>query len=196
MLSLQGFIHNSGLTSLLVLLWLSIYFIVTFWVFFYKFFLLKTAFNKEKDSLDAILTGKVMAPSDPLFQKITKKPSKELLLVWRSQVQKRISTGLVILSIISSTAPFIGLFGTVVEILDAFGRLGNGGQVAFDVIAPVISQALIATAAGILVAIPAYSFFLILKRKAYDISVFVQMQIDILSTEKRAAIDKGANIGQ
>ncbi|WP_104697182.1 MULTISPECIES: MotA/TolQ/ExbB proton channel family protein [unclassified Helicobacter] len=196
MLSLEGFIHNSSLISLLVLLWLSIYFIVTFWIFFYKFFLLKTAFNKEKDSLDAILTGKAMTPSDSLFQKITKKPSKELLLVWRSQVQKRISTGLVVLSIISSTAPFIGLFGTVVEILDAFGRLGSGGQVAFDVIAPVISQALIATAAGILVAIPAYSFFLMLKRKAYDISVFVQMQIDILSTEKRTAIDKGVNIGQ
>lgn len=195
MLSLQGFIHNSSFIALFVLFWLSVYFVATLWVFFYKFFLLKTTCLREQDSLDAILTGKGIAPSDPLFQNITKRPSKELLLIWRSQVQKRITTGLVVLSIISSTAPFIGLFGTVVEILDAFGKLGGGGQIAFDVIAPIISQALIATAGGILVAIPAYSFFLILKRKAYDISVLVQMQIDILSVEKKATKEKGNSVG-
>lgn len=195
MLSLQGFIHNSSFIALFVLFWLSAYFVATLWVFFYKFFLLKNACLREQNSLDAILTGKGIVPSDPLFQNITKRPSKELLLIWRSQVQKRITTGLVVLSIISSTAPFIGLFGTVVEILDAFGKLGGGGQVAFDVIAPIISQALIATAGGILVAIPAYSFFLILKRRAYDISVLVQMQIDILSVEKKATKEKGNSVG-
>ena len=134
-------------------------------------------------------------PADTLFQNISKKPSKELLLIWRSQAQKKYTTGLVLLSIISSTAPFIGLFGTVVEILEAFSRLGGSGQISFDVIAPVISQALVATAAGILVAIPAYSFFLVLKRKAYDISVLVQMQIDVLSAEKKTTIDNGEYFG-
>lgn len=195
MLSLQGFIHNSSLISLFVLLWLSGYFIATLWVFFYKFVLLKNNFLKEKDSLNSILTGKSVVPSDTLFQNISKKPSKELLLIWRSQAQKKYTTGLVLLSIISSTAPFIGLFGTVVEILEAFSRLGGSGQISFDVIAPVISQALVATAAGILVAIPAYSFFLVLKRKAYDISVLVQMQIDVLSAEKKTTIDNGEYFG-
>ena len=195
MLSLQGFIHNSSLISLFVLLWLSGYFIATLWVFFYKFVLLKNNFLKEKDSLNSILTGKSVVPADSLFQNISKKPSKELLLIWRSQAQKKYTTGLVLLSIISSTAPFIGLFGTVVEILEAFSRLGGSGQISFDVIAPVISQALVATAAGILVAIPAYSFFLVLKRKAYDISVLVQMQIDVLSAEKKTTIDNGEYFG-
>lgn len=195
MLSLQGFIHNSSLISLFVLLWLSGYFIATLWVFFYKFVLLKNNFLKEKDSLNSILTGKSVVPADNLFQNISKKPSKELLLIWRSQAQKKYTTGLVLLSIISSTAPFIGLFGTVVEILEAFSRLGGSGQISFDVIAPVISQALVATAAGILVAIPAYSFFLVLKRKAYDISVLVQMQIDVLSAEKKTTIDNGEYFG-
>lgn len=195
MLSLQGFIHNSSLISLFVLLWLSGYFIATLWVFFYKFVLLKNNFLKEKDSLNSILTGKSVVPADTLFQNISKKPSKELLLIWRSQAQKKYTTGLVLLSIISSTAPFIGLFGTVVEILEAFSRLGGSGQISFDVIAPVISQALVATAAGILVAIPAYSFFLVLKRKAYDISVLVQMQIDVLSAEKKTTIDNGEYFG-
>lgn len=195
MLSLQGFIHNSSLISLFVLLWLSGYFIATLWVFFYKFVLLKNNFLKEKDSLNSILTGKSVVPADTLFQNISKKPSKELLLIWRSQAQKKYTTGLVLLSIISSTAPFIGLFGTVVEILEAFSRLGGSGQISFDVIAPVISQALVATAAGILVAIPAYSFFLVLRRKAYDISVLVQMQIDVLSAEKKTTIDNGEYFG-
>ena len=195
MLSLQGFIHNSSLISLFVLLWLSGYFIATLWVFFYKFVLLKNNFLKEKDSLNSILTGKSVVPADTLFQNISKKPSKELLLIWRSQAQKKYTTGLVLLSIISSTAPFIGLFGTVVEILEAFSRLGGSGQISFDVIAPVISQALVATAAGILVAIPAYSIFLVLKRKAYDISVLVQMQIDVLSAEKKTTIDNGEYFG-
>ena len=195
MLSLQGFIHNSSLISLFVLLWLSGYFIATLWVFFYKFVLLKNNFLKEKDSLNSILTGKSVVPADTLFQNISRKPSKELLLIWRSQAQKKYTTGLVLLSIISSTAPFIGLFGTVVEILEAFSRLGGSGQISFDVIAPVISQALVATAAGILVAIPAYSFFLVLKRKAYDISVLVQMQIDVLSAEKKTTIDNGEYFG-
>lgn len=195
MLSLQGFIHNSSLISLFVLLWLSGYFIATLWVFFYKFVLLKNNFLKEKDSLNSILTGKSVVPADSLFHNISKKPSKELLLIWRSQAQKKYTTGLVLLSIISSTAPFIGLFGTVVEILEAFSRLGGSGQISFDVIAPVISQALVATAAGILVAIPAYSFFLVLKRKAYDISVLVQMQIDVLSAEKKTTIDNGEYFG-
>ncbi len=195
MLSLQGFIHHSSVVTLLVLLWLSIYFIATLWVFFYKFFILKNKVLAEKQSLNAILTGKTLAPNDALFQNITKKPSKEILLIWKSQCQKKTTTGLVILSIISSTAPFIGLFGTVVEILEAFGRLGSNGQIAFDVIAPVISQALIATAAGILTAIPAYSFFLILKRKAYDIHVLVQMQIDVLSAEKKTTLNSGDYFG-
>lgn len=191
MLTLQGFIYNSGYISLFVLLWLSLYFIITLWVFFYKYFFLKKTLTQEKQSLNSILAGNALAPCDRLFKNINNRPSKELLFVWRSQVQKRITTGLVILSIVSSTAPFIGLFGTVVEILDAFGRLGSDGQVSFDIIAPIISQALVATAAGILVAIPAYSFFLILKRRAYDISVLVQMEIDILSAEKKTTLDNG-----
>ncbi len=191
MLNLSGFVYGSSYITLLVLAWLSLYFIATFWVFFYKFSFLKSALSQEKQSLNAILTGNAVAPNSRLFKNITKKPSKELLLIWQSQVQKRSTTGLVILSIISSTAPFIGLFGTVVEILEAFGRLGSSGQLSFDVIAPIISQALIATATGILAAIPAYSFYLILKRRAYDVNVLVQMEVDVLSTDKKTTLGSG-----
>lgn len=57
------------------------------------------------------------------------------------------------LATIASIAPFVGLLGTVIGIIGAFGLLKGGG--AFDVIGPAIAEALAATAAGLLVAIPA-----------------------------------------
>ena len=61
-----------------------------------------------------------------------------------------------------STAPFIGLFGTVWGILRAFQRIGVSGQASIQVVGPDIANALIATAVGLLAAIPAvmaYNFF-------------------------------------
>ena len=61
-----------------------------------------------------------------------------------------------------NTAPFIGLFGTVWGIMDTFHGIGVSGSASLAVVAPGISEALVATAAGLLVAIPsviAYNFF-------------------------------------
>lgn len=54
-----------------------------------------------------------------------------------------------------ATSPFIGLFGTVVGIIDAFYGLGDAGSATLRAVAPGISEALITTAAGLLAAIPA-----------------------------------------
>ena len=59
------------------------------------------------------------------------------------------------LATIANIAPFIGLFGTVWGIIDAFHGLGTAGAATLRAVAPGISEALITTAAGILVAIPA-----------------------------------------
>ena len=58
------------------------------------------------------------------------------------------------LATIANIAPFIGLFGTVWGIIDAFHGLGTAGAATLRAVAPGISEALITTAAGILVAIP------------------------------------------
>jgi len=58
-----------------------------------------------------------------------------------------------------STAPFIGLFGTVWGILRAFQKLGTAGQATIDVVGPDIAHALIATAVGLFAAIPAVIAF-------------------------------------
>jgi biopolymer transport protein TolQ len=63
----------------------------------------------------------------------------------------------------ASAAPFIGLFGTIVGIMNAFHGIGQQGSASLAVVAPGISEALIATAAGLGAAIPAvmgYNFFI------------------------------------
>lgn len=67
-----------------------------------------------------------------------------------------------LLGTIGSTAPFIGLFGTVYGIMDAFLSIGNQQSANLPVVAPKIAEALIATAIGLVAAIPsvmAYNFF-------------------------------------
>ena len=70
--------------------------------------------------------------------------------------------GLPVLGTIGSTAPFIGLFGTVLGVMRAFRELAGAANAGPGVIATGISEALVATAAGLFVAIPAivaYNYF-------------------------------------
>jgi biopolymer transport protein TolQ len=59
------------------------------------------------------------------------------------------------LATIAATSPFVGLFGTVIGIVDAFHGLGTAGAATLRAVAPGISEALITTAAGLFVAVPA-----------------------------------------
>jgi biopolymer transport protein ExbB/TolQ len=73
----------------------------------------------------------------------------------------RLEKGLTVLATLGSNAPFIGLFGTVLGIIQAFGALGAQQNQAADIMVG-ISEALIATAVGLFVAIPAvvgFNFF-------------------------------------
>jgi len=114
--------------------------------------------------------GSSTVREDSILRKCTSsyKGSETVFEVCINIAQKNATSYLSILSIISSTSPFIGLFGTVVGILETFSKLGGATSASLNVIAPAISEALVATAGGILVAIPAYSGYIILKRKAYD----------------------------
>ncbi len=67
----------------------------------------------------------------------------------------RLERSITFLATTGSTAPFIGLFGTVWGIMDAFQSIGSRGSASLAVVAPGISEALVATAAGLAAAIPA-----------------------------------------
>jgi len=72
-----------------------------------------------------------------------------------SEAVTRLEQRLTWLATIASSATFIGLFGTVMGIVDAFHGLGTAGSATLRAVAPGISEALITTAAGIFVAVPA-----------------------------------------
>ena len=72
-----------------------------------------------------------------------------------SRLEKRLS----FLASTASVSPFIGLFGTVWGIMNAFGEIGRQGSANLAIVAPGISEALITTAAGLFAAIPAALFF-------------------------------------
>lgn len=63
------------------------------------------------------------------------------------------------LATVASVSPFIGLFGTVWGIIDAFEGLGNAGSASLRAVAPGISEALVTTAIGLAAAIPAAIFY-------------------------------------
>jgi len=75
----------------------------------------------------------------------------------RSQgsIASRLGEGLAFLATVGSTAPFIGLFGTVVGIYRALIRIGAAGQASIDAVAGPVGEALIMTALGLVVAVPA-----------------------------------------
>ncbi len=71
----------------------------------------------------------------------------------------RLERGLSFLATTGSSAPFIGLFGTVIGIINAFEQIGRAGSASLAVVAPGIAEALIATAVGLFAAIPATIFY-------------------------------------
>ena len=70
-------------------------------------------------------------------------------------VNSKMSNGLAFLATVGSTAPFVGLFGTVWGILNALVSIGVSGQASIDKVAGPVGEALIMTAIGLAVAVPA-----------------------------------------
>jgi biopolymer transport protein ExbB len=70
-------------------------------------------------------------------------------------VQSRMQNGLAFLATVGSTAPFVGLFGTVWGIYHALVKIGISGQASIDKVAGPVGESLIMTAIGLAVAVPA-----------------------------------------
>lgn len=180
--SIFHFFNNSSIITYIVLIWLSLYFILSFSILFSRITNLNIWKIKEQKSLEILLTGeKDLSKTDSILRKCTEY-SQNHLEIYKNLAQKKSSIGLTWLSIIASTSPFIGLFGTVISILETFG--GLGAQNSLSIIAPKISEALIATGCGILVAIPAYTFHLIIKRRAYEVINIIDSEIKILNSNR------------
>lgn len=99
------------------------------------------------------------------------------LLVQMQKEQHTMEGGLTILASIGSTAPFVGLFGTVLGIMHAMQQITASGSTSLEVVAGPIGDALVATAIGIAVAVPsvlAYNMFLrMVKQQRVELENFV-----------------------
>jgi biopolymer transport protein TolQ len=102
-------------------------------------------------------TNPAGVPARPMLKSLDA-VDRALIRAATTEVNK-LERKLAFLATTASVAPFIGLFGTVVGITIAFQRIGATGSTNLAVVGPGISEALIATAAGLFAAIPAVVFY-------------------------------------
>ena len=98
----------------------------------------------------------------------------------------KIEKGFTFLATVGSTAPFIGLFGTVWGIMNSFTAIGISQNTSLAVVAPGIAEALFATALGLVAAIPAVLFF----NKFNNMLENVNNKLEVFSEEIIVIISK------
>jgi biopolymer transport protein ExbB/TolQ len=186
---LLNFLQDSTPITIVVLSVLLFYFIVINWVFFYRYFYLTSWNAKEEHSLESLLLGtSTILPTSYLYHFIKGKETipQEVINIANASAVNEATKGLTFLSIVASTSPFIGLFGTVISILETFSHIGASKIGTISIIAEGVGEALIATGVGIFVAIFAYSYHQIVKQKAFLLTQSIRMQGDAL-------ISRGSN---
>ena len=179
-IDLISLFFQASLVVKLVLITLLIISFVSWWFIVEKYITFKRAerdiyeFNKifwTNNDLEKIFTKlqrkekligleQVFVSGFKEFNKKEKNPPnldqiKKILEITISRCEEELSKRLPFLSTAASVSPYIGLFGTVWGIMNAFGGLSQLTQVSITVVAPGISEALIATALGLFAAIPA-----------------------------------------
>jgi biopolymer transport protein ExbB/TolQ len=95
-----------------------------------------------------------------------------------SETTATLKKNLWILGTIGSSAPFVGLFGTVLGIMESFKEIGETGKSGFSVVASGISEALVATAAGIIVAVIAVMFYNYFQTKVAQIAADFRNRVE------------------
>jgi biopolymer transport protein TolQ len=187
--SIVALLLGAGLVVQLDLLLLVAMSVICWGIILQKFMRLRTATQESAKFLDVFWKVKRL---DAVYEQSAQFPNSPVAEVFRAGYQELAkitsggqnadaienltrtlrraaaveSTGLeryvTFLATTGSTAPFIGLFGTVWGILQAFQKLGTAQQATIQVVGPDIAHALIATAVGLVAAIPAvmaYNFF-------------------------------------
>ena len=110
---------------------------------------------------------------------------KEMEIVTNKELTG-LENGLNFLASVGSTAPFIGLFGTVWGIMNSFTAIGISQNTSLAVVAPGIAEALFATALGLVAAIPAVLFF----NKFNNMLEILNNKLDVFSDEILVIISK------
>lgn len=150
--------------------------------------------SNKNHEISSSLIGVSPLVSDPM-EVLSTQMSKELMYERMSrklaQTNSCLKQNLWILGSISASAPFIGLFGTVVGIMESFKAIGLSGKSGFSVVAAGISESLVATAAGIIVAVVALLFYNFLQSRvnsiAQEFRLMMEEHVDLLTTPSQKA---------
>ncbi|WP_334190323.1 MotA/TolQ/ExbB proton channel family protein [Noviherbaspirillum sp.] len=130
--------------------------------------------------------GSLNASIDP-NELITRTLRREI-----NRISSRLESGLTLLASVGSTAPFIGLFGTVWGIYHALVAVSTTGTVQIDKVAGPVGEALIMTAAGLVVAIPA-----VLAYNAFTrVNRVTLAELDAFAHDLHAYLTTGARVGK
>lgn len=105
----------------------------------------------------------------------------------QAQLGRRVRRGLWVLGSVGSVAPFVGLLGTVLGVMEAFAAMGQEGAGGFSVVSRGLSEALVTTAAGIFVAIEAVLLFNYLQIAAGSYAAEVKEALEEVLESQEAA---------
>lgn len=120
---------------------------------------------------------------------------EQILTACESSEQRKMERGLARLGTIGSNAPFIGLFGTVCGILDAFAALGQAGG-GPQAVMTAIAEALVATAVGLFVAIPAIWVYNTLQVRAIELGARARELRILMVAASLDAASRAGNSGR
>jgi biopolymer transport protein ExbB len=140
--------------------------------------------HAEKPELGEIFLGSIDT-------KRSKESAERLTERNKAKMASHLKKNLWILGTIGSASPFIGLLGTVVGIIRAFHEMASKGTGGFSVVAGGISEALIATATGLVVAIIALFAFNIFTTSANQMMMSLRLTLDELLDDSFASQAKG-----
>lgn len=180
--SIFGLIFQAGPVVKLVMFVLLFFSVVSWAIIIFKYGYLRRAerendlfyhaFRRAKDSESLFASSKkyVLGPISNVFRQVhmdtgqrgkaeVTRTIKRYEALERAKLEKHLG----FLATTGSSTPFIGLFGTVWGIMSSFMDIGQAGAASLSVVAPGIAEALIATAMGLVAAIPAviaYNYYL------------------------------------
>jgi biopolymer transport protein ExbB len=188
-LSPWGMFLNADLVVKGVIIGLAFASLVTWTVYVAKVFELRTARREVRDGLRILADSPTLAQAHEQLRngtsavaQLMQAAAQEIRLsasvrgdglkeriAWQLErmemaTSRKISRGTGVLATIGSTAPFVGLFGTVWGIMNSFIGISNAHTTNLAVVAPGIAQALLATALGLIAAIPAVMIYNVLAR--------------------------------
>jgi biopolymer transport protein TolQ len=207
--SALNLVLGAGTVVKSVLLLLLAFSVVSWGIIFFKFrqFSLaskenaafQSSFKSLKDSEKIFASSRALltSPIAAVFRAVAsdsglaeKEEIRRALRRYEAVEAARLERHLSFLATTGSTTPFIGLFGTVWGIMNSFRGIGAAGTASLAVVAPGIAEALIATAMGLVAAIPAVMAYNYNLSKARRITMetedFSEEILDLLSRERRA----------